>query len=130
VHGNFNAGGSDRVGPKIVGTTMGACVGRYGGSHNFRAHPIAPAGIKVLVHDKPSSRASWAPHGVPVYYLGPALQHYQCYHMYIPSTSTTRITDTVQWFPHGFLMPDPSPHANTILYFLKDKNLAVQFLLL
>ena len=105
--------------------TISAYAGTHGGSHNFRAHPIAPAGIKVLVHDKPSWRASWAPHGVPGYYLGPALQHYRCYHVYIPSTSTTRITDTVQWFPHGFLMPDPSPHDNTIAA-LADLSTALQ----
>ena len=90
--------------------TISAYAGIHGGSHDFRAQPIAPAGIKVLIHDKPSARASWASHGVEGFYLGPALQHYRCYHVYVPSTSTTRVTDTVQWFPHGFLMPDPSPH--------------------
>jgi hypothetical protein len=90
--------------------TISAYAGIHGGSHNFRTQPIAPAGIKVVIHDKPSAHASWASHGVEGFYLGPALQHYRCYHVYVPSTSTTRVSDTVQWFPHGFLMPDPSPH--------------------
>jgi hypothetical protein len=38
---------------------------------------------------------------------------------------TTRITDTVQWFPHGFLMLDPSPHDNTIAA-LADLSTALQ----
>lgn len=33
---------------------------------DFRAHPIARAGTKVLIHDKPTGRSSWAPHGVLV----------------------------------------------------------------
>lgn len=98
---------------------ISAHAGLHGGSHDFRSHPIAPAGIKVLIHDKPAARASWAPHGVQGFYLGPALQHYRCFQVYNTATSTTRITDTVQWFPHGFFMPDPSLHVRLSLISLK-----------
>lgn len=100
--------------PYKLNPHISAHAGLHGGSHDFRSHPIAPAGIKVLIHDKPAARASWAPHGVQGFYLGPALQHYRCFQVYNTATSTTRITDTVQWFPHGFLMPDPSPHDNAV----------------
>ena len=96
--------------PYHPNTSISAYAGLHGAPHDFRAHPIAPAGIKVLVHDKPQARASWAPHGVPGFYLGPAPQHYRCFEVYIPSTSSTRVTDTVEWFPHGLHMPDPTPH--------------------
>ena len=89
--------------------SVSAYAGIYGAAHDFRAHPIAPAGVKVLVHDKPAARPSWAPHGVLVFYLGSANKHYRCFNVYIPSTSSTRVTDTVEWFPHGFHMPDPTP---------------------
>ena len=65
------------------------------GAHDYRAHPIAPAGCKVLIHDKPAHRGAWAPHGAPGFYLGPALQHYRCYIVWATSTSSIRVTDTV-----------------------------------
>ena len=94
--------------------SISAYAGIHGASHDFRAHPIAPAGIKVLNHDKPSSRASWASHGTSGFYIGPAIQHYRCYNVYVTATATTRVTDTVQWFPHNFFMPDPTPHDNAL----------------
>ena len=45
--------------------------------YDFIAHPIAPFGTLVVVHDKPSERGTWDPHGVKGFYLGPALQHYR-----------------------------------------------------
>jgi hypothetical protein len=57
------------------------------GPYSFDRNPIAPLGMVVLCHDKPDSRASWAPHGTPGYYIGPAMQHYRCFRVWIPSTS-------------------------------------------
>ena len=74
---------------------------QHGGSHDFRSHPIAPAGIKVIIHDKPAVRASWAAHGAAGFYIGPALQHYRSFQVHVTATCTTRITDTVQWFPQS-----------------------------
>ena len=34
------------------------------GPYDFEKHPIAPAGIKVIVHKKKLERATWSPHGV------------------------------------------------------------------
>jgi hypothetical protein len=41
--------------------------------------PLAPPGCKVLIHEKPDQRRSWDPHGVKGWYLGPAMEHYQCH---------------------------------------------------
>jgi hypothetical protein len=35
-----------------LNTALSAYAGPHGGAHNFRSHPIAPAGIKVIIHDK------------------------------------------------------------------------------
>jgi hypothetical protein len=48
--------------------TISAYAGLHGGSHDFRSHPIAPAGIKIIIHDKPAARASWAAHGARFLY--------------------------------------------------------------
>jgi hypothetical protein len=79
------------------------------GPYDFVRHPFAPAGIKILSHDKPGSRESWAPHGEVGFYLGPALSHYRCYNVWIQSTRSTRVTDTVEWFPVSVKMPGASP---------------------
>ena len=89
---------------------MSAYAGLHGGAFDFASHPIAPAGTRILIHDKPTFRSSWAPHGVPGYYLGPALQHYRSYRVWSSTTKAIRITDTVAWFPHGLTVPGYSAH--------------------
>ena len=96
--------------PYSPNVTVSAYAGMYGGAFDFAAHPIAPIGTRVLIHDKSAVRASWAPHGVPGYYLGPALQHYRAYRVWSTSTNTTRVTDTVAWFPYKLTVPGPSAH--------------------
>jgi hypothetical protein len=46
------------------------------GAFNFIKTPIAPQGTKTLIYDDPTSRASWAPHAMDGYYVGPAPNHY------------------------------------------------------
>ena len=91
---------------------VSAYAGIRGGSFDFRAHPIAPLGTKVLIHDKPANRTSWAPHGVPGFYIGPAQQHYRCYQAWAIPSQSIRISDTLAWFPVHFTMPGLSPLEN------------------
>ena len=58
--------------------TVSAYADLHGGAFDFAKHPIAPIGTCLLIHDKPTPRASWAPHGVPGFYLRPALQQLPC----------------------------------------------------
>ena len=78
------------------------------GQFDFNATPLAPPGTRVLAHEKPQQRKTWAPHGVDGWYIGPALEHYRCITCYIPSTGKERIVDTVQWFPHVVPIPAAS----------------------
>jgi hypothetical protein len=48
------------------------------GPFDYNAIPLAPPGCKIVVHEKPGQRASWDPHGVIGWYLGPAMAHYRC----------------------------------------------------
>lgn len=75
---------------------------------DYNATPLAPPGIKVSAHVKPNSRASWAPHPLLGWYIGPAMEHYHCYHVWLNDTCTIRICDTVVWFPHKIPMPGAS----------------------
>jgi hypothetical protein len=91
--------------PYSLNFRISAYAGIHGASFDFKAHPIAPAGCAVIVHEKPAIRASWAPHGVSGYYLGPAVAHYRCYRTWITHTNTVRVTDTIAWIPEEFKIP-------------------------
>ena len=87
-------------------TTLG--LGIYGSLKGKSINTIAPAGIKVVVHDKPDYRPSWAAHGVDELYLGPALDHYRCWRTWITRTQSVRVSDTIEWFPSRVRMPGAS----------------------
>lgn len=81
----------------------------YGKPYDFVAHPLAPCGTQVLLHDTPAKRGSWASHGVLGYYLGPALDgSYRSYRIFSVDTQSIRTTDTVAWLPLSFVMPGSS----------------------
>ena len=48
------------------------------GHYDFNRTPLAPPGIRVLVHIKPHERTTWSPHGADGWYTGPALDSYRC----------------------------------------------------
>jgi hypothetical protein len=75
------------------------------GAFDFNRSPFAPPGTRVLVHETPANRRTWAPHGVDGWYIGAAQEHYRCYRVYITSTASERIAKTVQFFPHNCAMP-------------------------
>jgi hypothetical protein len=60
---------------------------------------FAPPGCKIIAHEKPGKRQTWAPHGQHGYSLGPAMHHYRCQNVYIAATASERIVDTLQFFP-------------------------------
>jgi Reverse transcriptase (RNA-dependent DNA polymerase) len=78
------------------------------GQYNFNSHPIGPPGTKVLVHEKSKNRSSWAPHATESWYIGPSLEHYRCYITYNTETNSTRIADTLTWFPTKVPFPFPN----------------------
>ena len=89
-------------------TSVSAYEGLFGSPFDFRAHPIGPPGAAIVIHEKPSIRGSWAPHGVDGLYLGPALDHYRCFRVYVKSTAFHRIADTVEWLNDRFRPPTPT----------------------
>ena len=87
----------------------------HGAPFDFMSTPIAPPGIRIVTHDKPSARGSWAPHGEEGFYVGPALNHYRCFRVITKSTQSERITDTASWHPSDALrLPGASLHDTVI----------------
>jgi hypothetical protein len=74
------------------------------GHFDFNRTPLAPPGTLIIAHEKPDQRASWDPHGLDGYYLGPTLDHYRCYQVHITKTKGTRIVDTVEIPPAELAM--------------------------
>ena len=94
--------------PYTVNPAVSAYEGIYKSPYDF-THPMAPVGVKVIIHDKPAQRGTWAAHGVPGYYMGLALDNYRCWRTYSIPTKSMRTTDTVAWFPEPLRMPGSSP---------------------
>jgi hypothetical protein len=83
---------TSRINPKLSAAThiFGQC--------DFNRAPMVP----------PGTRRTWAPHGQDGWYIGPALEHYRCYTVYITKTRGDRIVETVDFFPEKFALPFPS----------------------
>ena len=69
------------------------------GPYDFDRHPLHRPGCKVVSFVGPSERGPWSPHGDVGFYLGPALDHYRCFHIWIPKTRAYRIVDSVSFHP-------------------------------
>ena len=93
---------SSHINPKLSAQAL------IHGSFDFNRTPLAPPGTKVLIHTKPNTRETWAPHGAEGWYLGPAMNHYRCYRVYANETRAERIADTLAWFPSETKMPSAS----------------------
>ena len=104
------------------------------GNFDFNKTPLAPPGTKMAVHVKPDKRPSLGYHVVLGYYVGPALNHYQCFKCYIPKTGGIRIADTVKFLPHDTTFPAVTMHdqflqmLSDILHILKKPNHDLPFL--
>ena len=79
------------------------------GVFDFNKTPLAPPGTRVVLHEKPSQRLSWDPHGTEGWYLGPALEHYRCYRLFVNKSKAERVTDTIDFFTEKAPMPYMTP---------------------
>ena len=79
------------------------------GVFDFIKTPFSPLFTKVVLHEKPSQRLSWDPHGTEGWYLGPALEYYRCYHVFVNKSKAERVTDTIEFFPQKVPMIYTTP---------------------
>ena len=61
----------------------------------FQRNNDGAARIQNTCAQKTTLWGRWSAHAVNAWYLGPALHHYWCYHIYISETRGERIADTV-----------------------------------
>jgi hypothetical protein len=69
------------------------------GVYDYSKNPIGAIGTAIVAYNDCDSRTSWSAHGESGFYLGPAMNHYRCFHVWISSTGRTRISDAVSWHP-------------------------------
>jgi hypothetical protein len=70
----------------------------FHGIVDYNKTDFATPGCKIIAHEKPGQRRTWAPHGHHGYSLGPAMHHYWCQNVYISSTASERIVETLELF--------------------------------
>jgi hypothetical protein len=80
----------------------------FHGLVDYNKTAFAPQGCKIIAHEKPGKRSTWAPHGQHGYSLGPEMHHYRCRNIYISATASECIVDTLEFFPHNYQMPQLS----------------------
>jgi hypothetical protein len=97
----------------------------FHGLVDYNKTAFAPPGCKIIAHEKPVKRRTWAPHGQHGYSLGPAMHHYRCQNVYISTTASKRIVDTLEFFPYNYQMPQLLS-TNRLLMAAKDMTDALQ----
>jgi hypothetical protein len=84
------------------------------GQHDYMKYPFTPLGCTVMVHVKPKNGQSWDVHADTSFNIEMAMEHQQCFHIYIVKTRATRISDTV-FFKHQYITnPQVTPKTLTI----------------
>jgi hypothetical protein len=97
----------------------------FHGLVDYNKTAFAPPGCKIIAHEKPRKRRTWAAHGQHGYSLGPAMHHYRCQNVYISATDSERIVDTLEFFPHNYQMPKLSS-TDRLLMAANDMSNALQ----
>ena len=86
---------------------------------DFNKTPLAPAGCKVIIHDRTDERPSWANHGTRGYYIGPVMKHYRNYNILMDTTTKIRQSNMVDFFPTTTDDPTITP-TETLSLIIED----------
>ena len=77
----------------------------YNGPFNFDATPIGPMYCPVIIHNKSSTRRSWDFRSREGFNIGPALNHYRCFHVANSFTKALLFSDTVDFMQYYLTQP-------------------------
>ncbi len=69
------------------------------GPYDHNRNPLAPLSTRAIIYEDSDTRASWALHGLGVWYLGPSKDHYQCHIYYVHETRGYRVSRSAEFFP-------------------------------
>jgi hypothetical protein len=74
---------TSRINPKLSAYTQ------LFGSFDYNKTLLAPLGTKVVIHERPQQRRTFGDHGREGWYIGPAMQHYRHYSIFVMATVET-----------------------------------------
>ena len=75
------------------------------GLYDWNRYPMAPPGTNAIILKDSDTQASWAPHGLDAWLLGPSKDHYRCHLYYVPKTRGYRVSGSTDLFPQKCLAP-------------------------
>ena len=58
---------------------------------------MAPPGTKIISHKKLNQRSTWGKNGASGWYIGPALEHYSCYKVFVTEETPEIIADILEF---------------------------------
>jgi hypothetical protein len=93
----------------------------FHGLIDYNKTSFSPPGGNIIAHEKPSQRRTWAHHGHSGYSLVPAMHHYICKNVYITSTTSESIVETLEFPPHNSPVPKLSS-TDRLLMTAHDMN--------
>ena len=82
------------------------------GPYDWNRYLMAPLGTKAIIYEDSDTRASWAPHGLDVWFLGTSKDHYRCHLYFVPETSRYRVSGSAKLFPQHCIAPHFSPETH------------------
>jgi hypothetical protein len=89
------------------------------GPYDWNRYPMAPPGTKAIIYKDSDMRASWAPHGLDAWLLGPSKDHYCCHLYYVPKTNGYLVSGSADLFPQHCIAP-PYLHKTHIQELSKE----------
>jgi hypothetical protein len=75
------------INPKISAAT------HLDGHYEYNRSPMAPTCTRIIAHETPNDRRTCPPHGQDGWYIGPDLEHYKCYRVYINKTRSETVVE-------------------------------------
>jgi hypothetical protein len=108
---------TSRINPKISAAT------HLDGQYEYTIALMAPPCTIIIAHESSNSRRIWAPHGQDGWYIGPALEHYRCYRVYINKTRSERVAEV----PFQSVRDLATEAAKQLTYALVNPQLAGPF---
>ena len=73
----------------------------------------------LLYQESLQNQKTFVSHRSQAWYIGPAIEHYRCYKVYVPITRGEYICDTVSFHSHLYNTPVQQPLEQVLI---KEKN--------
>jgi hypothetical protein len=81
----------------------------FKGPYDWNHFPLTPLRTKAIIYKDADTRASWAPHGLDAWMLGPSKDLYQCHLYYVPEVPGYCVSSSADLFPQHCIEPTFTP---------------------